>query len=124
MQLDRKLLLIAPTIVLVFVAAGLLYAAMQLNVLGSVSDSLKERTAFLSAVERGEKVLEPRQSLALLKAAFDVEARRTAAITASRDLLVVLSAIALVALGALAIGIRGVPRQHSPRAPLGQRGGG
>ena len=120
MRLDRKLLLIAPAIVLVFVIAGLVYAAVQLHVLSSVSDTLAERDAFIGAVERGEKRLDARQAIGLLRVSMDVESRRTAALIASRDLLVALSAIALVSCGVLAIGIRSVPREHWPRLSFGR----
>ena len=115
MRLDRKLLLIAPTIVLFLVAAGTLYAAAQLHVLASISESWKQRSDFIAAAERGEKTLSQRQSTGLLRLSLDVEAKRTAAITASRDLLVALSAIALGACCVLAVGIRGIPREHWPR---------
>jgi hypothetical protein len=114
-RLDRKLLLIAPTIVLFLVVAGMVYAAEQLNVLASVSESLQERNAFIQSVERGEKTLTPRQSAGLLRLATEVEARRTAAITASRDLLVALSVIGFVSCCVLGLGVRGVPREHWPR---------
>jgi hypothetical protein len=114
-RLDRKLLLIAPTIVLVFVVAGIVYAAVQLHVLASVSETEKDREAFIASVERGEKTLEPRQSLSLLRVGLDVETKRTAAIVASRDLLIELAAIAFVSCVVLAIGVRGVPRTHWPR---------
>jgi len=114
-RLDKKLLLIAPTIVLVLVVAGMVYAAVQLHVLASVSETEKERDAFIASVERGEKKLEPRQSLSLLRVGLDVETRRTAAIVASRDLLAELAAIGLVSCIVLAAGIRGVPRTHWPR---------
>jgi hypothetical protein len=100
---------------LFLVVAGLIYAAVQLHVLGSVSDTWKERSAFIAAVEAGQKTLEPRQATGLLRLSLDVEARRTAAITASRDLLIALSIIGVVSCCVLAIGIRGVPRQHWPR---------
>ncbi len=115
MRLDRKLLLIAPTIVLVFVVAGMISAAVQLNVLGGVSDTFKERSDFISAVERGQKTLDQRQALGIIHLQFDVESKRTAAISAARDLLIVLSAIALGAVGVLTVGIRAVPREHWPR---------
>ena len=118
MRLDRKLLLIAPTIVLFFVVAGLVYAAVQLHVLAGVSDSLQQRSDFVAAAERGEKAISQRQSIGMLRLALDVEARRTAAITASRDLVVALSAIALASCCVLTIGIRGVPREHWPRLGL------
>ena len=120
MRLDRKLLLIAPTIVLFFVAAGLIYAAVQLHVLGSVSETWKERSDFITAVEQGRKALETRQAVGLLRLSLDVEARRTAAITASRDLLIALSVIAVACCGVLTVGIRSVPREHWPRITFGR----
>ena len=121
MHLDKKLLLIAPTIVLVFVVAGMLYAAVELQVLASVSDTWQTRNNFIAAVERGEKPLAQHQAINLLHYAFDVEAKRTAAIVAMRDLLSVLGGIGLVACGVLAIGVRAVPREHWPRPRPGGR---
>ena len=115
MRLDKKLLLIAPTIVLVFVIAGIAYTATQLHVLASVSETEQDRAAFIASVERGEKTLDPRQSLSLLHVGLEVESKRTAAILASRDLLVELAAIGLISCIVLAIGVRGVPRTHWPR---------
>lgn len=114
MRLDRKLLLIAPTIVLILVAAGFLFTAVQLETLTNVSDSFRNGNAFIASVERGEKKLEAQQALGILRFSLDVEAKRTAAIAAARDLMIALSAIALVSCGVLAIGVRSVPRQHWP----------
>jgi hypothetical protein len=114
-RFDRKLLLIAPTIVLLFVFAGIVYAATQLHVLSLGSDSLKERSDYVAAVERGEKPLEAQKAIGLVRLALDVEAKRTAAITASRDLLVGLSAVGLISCIVLTVGIRSVPREHWPR---------
>jgi hypothetical protein len=119
-RLDRKLLLIAPTIVLFLVVAGMLYAALQLHVLASVSDSMKVRSDFIGAVMRGEKPLNERQAVGMLQIGLEVEAKRTAAVSASRDLLIVLSAIAFAACCTLAVGIRSVPRQHWPRFASGK----
>jgi hypothetical protein len=119
-RLDRKLLLIAPAIVLVFTVAGIAYAALQMHVLSSVSDTWQERSDFVASVERGEKQLSQQQAMGLLRHALEVESKRTSAIEASRDLLFVLAAIALVSCGVLAIGIRGVPREHWPRLDLGR----
>src|SRR4051812_1943369 len=91
------------------------YAATQLHVLGSVSDTWKERDAFVSSVERGQRSMSERQAVGLLRLSLDVETKRSAAIVASRDLLIVLAGIALVSCGALAVGIRSVPREHWPR---------
>ena len=115
MRLDRKLLLIAPTIVLVFVAAAMIYAAVQMHALADVSRTLDTRRNFIAAVERGEKPLDQRQAINIIKAQFDVEERRTNAVNASRDLLELLSGIALASIAVLALGIRSVPRQHWPR---------
>lgn len=115
MRLDRKLLLIAPTIVLLFVFAGMIYTAMQMRVMSLGSDSLKQRTDYVTAIQRGEKQLEPGRAIGLLQLALDVEAKRTAAITASHDLLITLSVVGLIACVVLVIGIRGVPREHWPR---------
>ena len=123
MRLDRKLLLIAPAIVLVFIVLGMAYAAMELHTLAGVSDTLADRRDYIAAVERGQKPLDQRQALNIIKAQFDVEARRSAALVASRDLLVVLGAITLASLVVLAIGIRSVPRQHWPRLSFGKSGG-
>ena len=62
MRLDRKLLLIAPTIVLVFVVAGMAYAALQMRLLSDVGNSWKDRSAFIASVEKGAS---PRLSLAI-----------------------------------------------------------
>lgn len=115
MRLDRKLLLIAPTIVLVCVVAGMVYAAMELHVLSTVSDTWKERSDFVAAIARGDKNISQLQAARLLQAGLDVESKRTAAIIASRDLLGWLAGIGLVACMALAVGIRSVPREHWPR---------
>jgi len=114
-RFDRKLLLIAPAIVLALVVAGMVYTAYELHVLARSSDTLTARKEFVDQVARGEKPLDQRQAVSILQVALDVEARRSAAIAASRDLLLELSAVALVSWVALVIGIRGVPRQHWPR---------
>jgi len=114
-RLDKKLLLIAPAIVLAFVAAGMVYTAVELHVLARSSDTLTARKEFIDQVARGEKPLEERQAINILQVALEVEGKRSAAIVASRDLLIELSAVALIAWGVLVFGIRGVPRQHWPR---------
>ena len=121
MRFDRKFLLIAPTIVLVFVIAGLIYTAVQLHVLSSVGGTFQERSDFVAAVDRGEKTLDARQATGLLKWAMEVEAKRTSAIESVRDLMIALSTIALVCCGVLILGIRSVPREHWPRLNMGRK---
>jgi hypothetical protein len=119
-RLDRKLLLIAPAIVLIFVAAGIGYTAYQLHYLVDMAKSWNDRNTFIAAVERGEKPLTEQQAVSMLRWSLDVESKRTAAISASRELLVELSVIAFLACGVLAIGIRSVPREHWPRFQFGR----
>jgi hypothetical protein len=114
-RLDRKLLLIAPAIVLVLVVAGMLYASTQLHLLAKSGSGATDRAEFINAVAAGKKPLGERQAIALLQWEIEAETRRTAAIVASRDLLVELAAIALASCIVLGIGIRGVPREHWPR---------
>jgi hypothetical protein len=121
-RLDRKLLLIAPTIVLLFVFAGFIYTAAELRVLSSVSNNWQDRNDYIAAVQRGEKPLEPSKALVLLQFALDAEAKRTAAITASRELVLALSVIGLLSCAVLAVGVRSVPRETWPT--LRVRGGG
>ncbi len=120
-RLDRKLLLIAPTIVLFFVVAGMAYAALELHFVARTSASLAQRSAFIGAVERGEKTLGAQQAVGLLRLGVQVEEQRAAAISASRDLLIVLAAITFVACGTLVVGIRTVPREHWPRFDFSKR---
>ena len=111
MRLDKKILLIAPTIVLAFVVVGMIYATVQLRRLGEVGDTWKSRNDYVSAAERGEKPLTEKQALNILRYSLDVEAKRTDAIAAEYGLLLVLSAIAGVSTVALIIGVRAVPRR-------------
>lgn len=120
MRLDRKLLLIAPTIILGFVIAGMIYAAVELHVLSSVSETFRERSDFIAAVERGAKPLDERQALSIIHAQFDVETKRTAALEAARDLLAVLALIGLASVCVLAVGVRRVPREHWPKIAIGR----
>jgi hypothetical protein len=84
-------------------------------VLSSVSETWKQRSDFIASVERGQKQLDQRQALEILRFSLEVESRRTAAITATRDLMTTLAAVAIVACIVLSVGIRGVPREHWPR---------
>lgn len=115
MRLDKKLLLIAPAAVLALVVAGMVYTATELQVLIRSNETIAGRKDFIDAVVRGEKPLDRQQAVGILQVALDVEAKRSAAIVATRDLLVELSVATVIAWIALVIGIRGVPRQHWPR---------
>ncbi|MFI5230036.1 MAG: hypothetical protein ACHQWU_13265 [Gemmatimonadales bacterium] len=120
MRLDRKLLLIAPAIVLLFVAGGVAYTAYQLHYLVDSAASWRSRSDFIAAVARGQKPFSEKQAVNILQASLEFEAKRTAAINASRSLLFELSAIAFLSCGVLALGIRSVPREHWPRFQFGR----
>jgi len=119
MTFDRKLLLIAPTIVLAFIVAGMAYATTQLRVLNSGEDTWKERSNFVAAVERKEKSLTPAQATTLLKLSLDVEARRAAGIRAAHDLLFALAIMTAICVLVLVFAIRRIPREHWPRFNFG-----
>ena len=116
MKFDRKLALIAPTIVLALVVAGMVYAVLQVRLLSGISESLAERRVFIEQVKRGEKPLDTHQALNIIDAQFDVEGRRSAALTELRSLLSILAGIGFVSVVVLAVGVRGVERKHWPGA--------
>lgn len=119
MRLDRKLLLIAPAIVLALLFVGVAYTATQLHVLTADSGDWTVRNGFVTAVAHGTKPLTQRQAVEMLEYSLAAEAERTNAIASARDLLIVLTVIGFVACAVLVIGIRGVPRQHWPRFSRG-----
>jgi len=89
----------------------MIYATIQLRRLSDVGDTWKSRNEYVSAAERGEKPLNERQALNILRYSLDVEAKRTDAIAAEEGLLTVLTAIALLSVAVLLIGVRAVPRR-------------
>jgi hypothetical protein len=115
MKFDRKLLLIIPAVVLVCVCGGMFYVASQLRLAANGSSNWTDRRDYIAAVERGERALDPRQAVSLARIALDVEARRTVAIEAAYQLLIVLSGMLLASCVVLVIGVRGVRREHWPR---------
>jgi hypothetical protein len=114
-RLDRKLLLIGPAIILALLFVGVAYTATQLHVLASVSTDWKARHDFITAVAHGSKPLTQKQAVEILQYSLMAEAQRTDAITATVKLLIVVTGIGLACCAALAVGIRGVPREHWPR---------
>lgn len=120
MRLDRKLLLIAPAIILALLFAGVVYTATQLHMLTIGSSDWSVRTGFVTAVAHGTKPLTERQAVEMLRYSLAAEAQRTHAIASARDLLIVLSVIGFLACAVLVVGIRGVPREHWPRFSRGR----
>jgi len=118
MRLDRKFLLIAPSIVLVFIVAGVFYTATRLQQLVDASDNWAVRDAYVTSVERGERQLAAVKATQLVRLSLDAEHRRTAALEATRDLLVVLASMTLACCAVLFWAIRGVPRTLPLRGPV------
>lgn len=115
MKFDRKLLVIAPTIVLLFVVGGLFYEVSQLRLLTASEDTWQQRSDFIASIENGRRELSAPHAVKIVRYSLDAERRRTDAIDAASDLLTVLAGIAGVSLLVLAEGIRRIPREHWPR---------
>jgi hypothetical protein len=118
MRLDRKFLLIAPTITLVFIVAGLFYTTTRLRLIIEASDSLASREAFVASVERGQRQLSAGRAATLVRFALEAERRRTEAIEATQQLLLVLAWMALGSCALLLWTIRKVPRTEPLRGPV------
>ena len=118
MRLDRKFLLIAPTITLVFIVAGLFYTTTRLRLIVEASDSLASREAFVVSVERGQRQISAARAATLVRFALEAERRRTEAIEATQQLLLVLAWMALGSCALLLWIIRKVPRTEPLRGPV------
>jgi hypothetical protein len=118
MRIDRKLLLIAPSLVLVLIVAGLFYTATRLRQIVEASDNWSARDAYVTSVERGQRQLSADKAVQLVRLSLDAERRRTGAIEAARELLVVLGLMTLGCTAMLLAAIRGVPRTEPLRGPV------
>ncbi len=118
MRLDRKFFLIAPSFVIVLVTAGLFYTATRLRQLMIGSTDLAGRSAFIDSLARGQKALPREHAVALLQFSLDAEARRTAAVGAAHDLVMLLAWTLVACSVVLLWTIRGVPRERPPRSLL------
>lgn len=111
MRVDRKLLLILPTVVLVLVAAGLFYTASRLRLIVRGSDDLPRREAFVDSASHGEHPLTAAQALGIVHLSLEAEANRTAAIDAVHDVVQLVAWITVGCCVLLLLGIRRVPRE-------------
>lgn len=118
MRLDRKFLLIAPSVVLVLIVAGVFYTATRLQQLVDASDNWAMRDAYVTSVERGQRQLAADKATQLVRLSLDAERRRTAAVEAARDVLVVLGSMTFACCVVLFWAIRGVPRTLPLRGPV------
>lgn len=118
MRLDRKFLLIAPSLVLVCIVVGLFYTATRLRQIVEASDSWATRDAFIASVETGKKQLAADKALQLVRFSLEAERRRTDAILAAHELILVLGCMTLACTVLLLWTIRRVPRTEPLRGPV------
>ena len=118
MRLDRKFLLIAPTIVLGFIVAGMFYTATRLRQIVEASDSWRTRSEYIASIERGQRTITTEKAMQLVRLSLEAEQRRTGAIVATNELLLTLGVMTLVCCIALLWAIRGVPRTLPLRGPV------
>ena len=118
MKLDRKFLLIAPTLVLGVLVAGMFYTTTRLQQVVEASDNWKMRSDYVASIERGERKITNEKAVQLVRLSLEAERRRTAAIDAANDLLLTLGAMTLACCFALLWTIRRVPRTLPLRGPV------
>lgn len=118
MKLDRKFLLIAPSIVLVFIVAGLFYATTRLRLIVESSDSLPQRSAYIASVEQGKRQITTAKAVEIVRFSLEAERRRSIAISAANDLLLTLIVMMLACCAALFWAIRDMPRTLPLRGPV------
>jgi len=118
MRLDRKFFLIAPTLVLALIVAGLFYTATRLRQVVEASDNWQRRSDYVASIEQGQKKITSEKAVQLVRLSLEAERRRTSAIVATNDLLLTLGAITLVCCAVLLWAIRGVPRTLPLRGPV------
>jgi hypothetical protein len=118
MPLDRKFFLIMSTLVLVFVFAGVFYVTTRLQLIVAGSQSIQDRSDFVASVEHGERSLTAAQATGIVRFALDTELKRTGAIAATRQLLLLLASIGFACCAILAWTIRHIPRVLATRSQV------
>jgi len=118
MKLDRKFLLIAPTLILAFIVAGMFYTATRLRQIVEASDNWQMRSDYVAALEHGQRKITNEKAVQLVRLSLEAERRRTGAIEATNDLLLTLGIMTLGCCAALLWTIRGVPRTLPLRGPV------
>lgn len=118
MRFDRKFYLIAPTLVLVFIVAGVFYTATRLRQIVAASDNLQRRMDYVAQIERGQRHITNEKAVQLVRLSLEAEQVRSGAIVATNELLLTLGAMTLLCCGALLWAIRGVPRTLPLRGPV------
>ena len=118
MRLDRKFLLIAPTLVLAVIVVGLFYTATRLRQIVEASDNWQMRNDYVTSIEHGQRHITNEKAVQLVRLSLEAERRRTDAITATNELLMTLGLMTLACCAALLWTIRGIPRTLPLRGPV------
>lgn len=118
MRLDRKFLLIAPTLVLAVIVAGMFYTATRLRQIVEASDNWQMRSDYVTTLERGQRHITNEKAVQLVRLSLEAERRRTDAVTATNELLITLGVMTLACCAALLWTIRGVQRTLPLRGPV------
>ena len=118
MRFDRKFYLIAPTLVLVFIVAGVFYTATRLRQIVAASDNLQRRMDYVAQIEKGQRRITNEKAVQLVRLSLEAEQVRSGAIVATNELLLTLGAMTFLCCGALLWAIKGVPRTLPLRGPV------
>jgi hypothetical protein len=118
MRLDRKFYLIAPTLVLVLIVAGVFYTTTRLQQIVAASDNLQRRADYVAQIERGQRHITNEKAVQLVRLSLEAEHVRTSAIVAANELLLTLAAMTFLCCGVLLWAIKGVPRTLPLRGPV------
>lgn len=118
MRLDRKFFLIAPTLILALIVAGMFYTATRLRQIVEASDNWQQRSDYIASIERGKRQITGDKAMQIVRLSLEAERRRTGAIVATNDLLLTLGGMTLVCCAVLLWAIRGVPRTLPLRGPV------
>jgi hypothetical protein len=118
MKLDRKFYLIAPTLVLAVIVAGMFFTTSRLRVIVEASDNWQQRSDYIAQVEGGRRQISADKAVHLVRLSLEAERRRSAAIVAIQELLLTLTAMTLACCVGLLWAIRGVPRTLPLRGPV------
>jgi hypothetical protein len=118
MRFDRKFYLIAPTLVLVLIVAGVFYTASRLREIVAASDNLQRRMDYVAQIEKGQRHITNEKAVQLVRLSLEAEQVRSGAIIATNELLLTLGAMTFLCCAALLWAIKGVPRTLPLRGPV------
>jgi hypothetical protein len=118
MRFDRKFYLIAPTLVLVFIVAGLFYTTTRLRQIVAASDNWQRRSDYVTQIEHGQRHITNEKAVQLVRLSLEAEQVRSSAIVATNELLLTLGAMIVLCCGMLLWAIKGVPRTLPLRGPV------